>query len=78
LARTISVVKWESEQDVENAVRDIRGEMEQQGGLTKEMERAMQHSLLVADPGLANHFLRAVRRQVPDAMRYFEERGGGA
>ncbi|NLA32164.1 MAG: hypothetical protein GX880_10170, partial [Methanomicrobiales archaeon] len=54
MARTISVVKWESEQDVENAVRDIRGEMERQGGLTKETERAMQHSLLVADPGLAN------------------------
>ncbi|MFA5612917.1 MAG: hypothetical protein WC993_00415 [Methanoculleus sp.] len=78
MARTISVVKWESEQDVENAVRDIRGEMERQGGLTKETERAMQHSLLVADPGLANHFLRTVREQVPDAMHYFQERGGGA
>ncbi|NLZ30344.1 MAG: hypothetical protein GX885_06350 [Methanomicrobiales archaeon] len=78
MARTISVVKWESEQDVDNAVRDIKGEVERQGGLTKDTERAMQHSFLVADPDLANHFLRMIRERVPDAMRYFEERGGGA
>ncbi|MFY9194965.1 MAG: hypothetical protein WAN99_06275 [Methanoculleus sp.] len=78
MARTISVVKWESEQDVDNAVGDIQGEMERLGGLTKDTERAMQHSFLVADPDLANHFLRRVKENVPDAMRYFEERGGGA
>ena len=43
MARTISVVKWESEQDVDNAVGDIKGEMERLGGLTKDTERAMQH-----------------------------------
>jgi hypothetical protein len=52
--------------------------MERLGGLTKDTERAMQHSLLVADPDLANHFLRRVKENAPDAMRYFEERGGGA
>ncbi len=78
MARTISVVKWESEQDVDNAVRDIKGEIERQGGLTKDTERAMQHSLLVADPGIANYFLREVKRLAPDAMHYFQESGGGA
>ncbi|MCK8518356.1 hypothetical protein [Methanoculleus sp. 7T] len=78
MARTISVLKWESEQDVDNAVRDIRSEMERRGGLTKETERAMQHSFLVADPDLTNYFLRTVREQVPEALRYFQERGGGA
>ena len=78
MARTISVVKWESEQDVDNAVGDIKCEMERLGGLTKDTERAMQDSLLVADPDLANHFLRRVKENAPDAMRYFEERGGGA
>ena len=78
MARSISVVKWESEQDVDNAVGDIKGEMERLGGLSKDTERAMQHSLLVADPDLANHFLRMVKENAPDAMRYFEERGGGA
>ncbi|CCJ35030.1 hypothetical protein KH990_03500 [Methanoculleus bourgensis] len=78
MARTISVLKWESEQDVDNAVRDIRGEMERQGGLTKDTERAMQHSLQVADPDLANYFLREVRKQTPDALHYFQEYGGGA
>lgn len=77
MAQTISVQKWESEQEVENAVHDIRAEMSQQGGLTKETERAMQHSLRVADPDLANHFLRRVREQIPDALHYFEEQGGG-
>ena len=38
----------------------------------------MQHSFLVADPDLTNYFLRTVRAQVPEALRYFEERGGGA
>jgi hypothetical protein len=78
MARTISVVKWESEQEVENAVHDIKAEMDQKGGLDKDTERAMQHSFLVADPDLANHFLRRVREYVPDALHYFEERGGGA
>ncbi|MDD3934105.1 MAG: hypothetical protein PHP55_09605 [Methanoculleus sp.] len=78
MARTISVLKWENEDEVENAVHDIWAEMDEKGGLTKETERAMQHSLLAADPDLANHFLRRVREQVPDALHYFEERGGGA
>ena len=78
MARTISVLKWESEQDVDNAIRDIRAEMDQKGGLTKDTERAMQHSFQVADPDLMNYFLRTVREQVPGALRYFEERGGGA
>ncbi len=78
MARTISVLKWESEQDVDNAIHDIMAEMDQKGGLTKDTERAMQHSLMVADPDLTNYFLRTVRKQAPDAMHYFEERGGGA
>lgn len=78
MARTISVLKWESEQDVDNAVHDIRAEMSERGGLTKETERAMQHSFRVADPDLTNYFLRTVRELVPDALHYFEERGGGA
>ena len=78
MARTISVLKWESEQDVDNAIRDIRAEMDQKGGLTRDTERAMQHSFQVADPDLMNYFLRTVREQVPGALHYFEERGGGA
>ena len=78
MARTISVLKWESEQDVDNAVHDMRAEIDERGGLTKDTERAMQHSFLVADPDLTNYFLRPVRAPVPEALRYFEERGGGA
>lgn len=78
MARTITVLKWENKQDVDNAIHDIMAEMDQKGGLTKDTERAMQHSLLVADPDLTNYFLRTVREQVPDALRYFEERGGGS
>ena len=77
MARTISVLKWESEEEVENAVHDIKAEMDQRGELTRDMERAMQHSLLVADSDLTNHFLRRIREQVPDALHYFEEEGGG-
>ncbi len=78
MARTISVLKWESEQEVENAVHDIKAEMDQRGELTKDTERAMQHSLRIADPDLTNHFLQRIREQVPDALHYFEEAGGGA
>ncbi|MCM2465235.1 hypothetical protein [Methanoculleus oceani] len=78
MARTISVLKWESEEEVENAVHDIKTEMDQRGELTKETERAMQHSLRIADPDLTNHFLQRVRQQVPEALHYFEEAGGGA
>jgi membrane-bound lytic murein transglycosylase MltF len=78
MARTISVLKWENKEDVDNAVHDIFAEMSERGGLTKDTERTMQHSLLVADPDLTNYFLRTVMEQVPDAMHYFEERGGGA
>lgn len=78
MARTISVLKWESEAEVENAVHDIRAEMDRAGGLSKETERAMQHSFWVADPDLANHFLKRIREQVPEALHYFEEEGGGA
>ncbi|MDN7011985.1 hypothetical protein FGW20_02775 [Methanoculleus sp. FWC-SCC3] len=78
MARTISVLKWENEAEVENAVHDIRAEIGERGGLTKDTERAMQHSFLVADPDLANHFLRLIREQVPGALHYFEEEGGGA
>ena len=78
MARTISVLKWESEAEVENAVHDIKAEMDRQGALTKDTERAMQHSLLVAHPDLANHFLQRIREQVPGALHYFEEEGGGA
>jgi membrane-bound lytic murein transglycosylase MltF len=78
LARTISVLKWESKEEVENAVHEIKAEMDQKGGLEKDMEREMQHSLRIADPDLANHFLKLVREQVPEAMHYFEEYGGGA
>ncbi len=78
MARTISVLKWESEEEVENAVHDIKAEMDQRGELTKETERAMQHSLRIADPDLTNHFLQRVREQVPEALHYFEEAGGGA
>jgi len=75
---TISVLKWETEEEVDNAVHDIKAEIDREGGLTKDTERAMQHSFLVADPDLTNYFLRTVREQVPEALRYFEERGGGA
>lgn len=78
MARTISVVKWESRLDADNAIREIKGEMDRLGGLTKDTERAMQHSLLVADPDLATHFLRTIREQVPEALHYFEESGGGS
>ncbi|MFA7561912.1 MAG: hypothetical protein WCY70_00570 [Methanoculleus sp.] len=78
MARTISVLKWESEQDVDNAIHAIKAEIDEQGGLTQDTERAMQHSFLVADPVLTNYFLRVIREQVPEALRYFEERGGGA
>lgn len=78
MARTISVLKWESEAEVENAVHDIKAEMDRGGGLSKDTERAMQHSFLVADAGLADHFLRRVREYVPEALHYFEELGGGA
>lgn len=78
MARTISVLKWESKGEVENAVHDIKAEMDQKGGLDKDTERAMQHSLRVADPDLANHFLQRIREQVPEALHYFEEHGGGA
>lgn len=77
MARTISVLKWETEEEVENAVHDIKAEMDERGGLTKDTERAMQHSLLVADPDLTEHFLKRVRKEVPDALHYFEEAGGG-
>lgn len=77
MARTISVLKWESKQEVENAVHDIKAEMDRTGGLSKETERAMQHSLLVAEPDLANYFLKRVREYIPDALHYFEEEGGG-
>ncbi|MDV2481207.1 hypothetical protein F8E02_04130 [Methanoculleus sp. Wushi-C6] len=77
MARTISVLKWESEAEVEDAVHEIKTEMDQTGGLSKSTERAMQHSLMVADAGLADHFLRRVREYVPEAMHYFEEQGGG-
>lgn len=77
MARTISVLKWESEEEVENAVHDIKAEMDRQGSLDRETERAMQHSLLVADPDLTEHFLKRVRKEVPDALHYFEEAGGG-
>jgi len=77
MARTIPVLKWESEAEVENAVHDIKAEMDREGGLTKDTERAMQHSFWVADPDLANHFLRLIREQVPEALHYFEEAGGG-
>ena len=77
MARTISVLKWESEQEVENAVHDIKAEIDQRGELSKDTERAMQHSLLVADSNLTNHFLRQIREQIPDALHYFEEEGGG-
>ena len=76
MARTISVLKWESKQDIDNAVRDIRAEMEQQGELTRDTEQGMRHSLRVADHDLANYFLRAVREQVPEALHYFQEYGG--
>ena len=75
---TISVVKWETEEEVDNAVHEIKAEIDRGGGLTSETERAMQHSFLVADPDLTNYFLRMIREQVPAALRYFEERGGGA
>lgn len=75
---TISVLKWETEEEVDNAVHDIKAEIDREGGLTKDTERAMQHSFLVADPDLTNYFLRTVREQVPEALHYFEERGGGA
>jgi membrane-bound lytic murein transglycosylase MltF len=78
MARTISVTKWENEDDVDNAVHDIMAEMEKKGGLDKDTERAMQHSLWVADPRLTDYFLRQIRTRVPDAMHYFEIRGGGA
>ncbi|HOI13026.1 MAG TPA: hypothetical protein PLG75_04175 [Methanoculleus sp.] len=78
MARTISVLKWETEEEVDNAVHDIKAEMDREGGLTKDTERAMQHSFLVADPDLTNYFLRLIREQVPEALHYFEERGGGA
>ncbi|PKL63409.1 MAG: hypothetical protein CVV31_01025 [Methanomicrobiales archaeon HGW-Methanomicrobiales-2] len=78
MARTISVLKWETEEEVENAVHDIKAEMDERGGLTKDTERAMQHSLLVADPDLTSRFLQRIREQVPDALHYFEEAGGGA
>ena len=78
MARTISVVKWETEEEVDNAVHEIKAEIDRGGGLTSETERAMQHSFLVADPDLTNYFLRTIREQVPEALRYFEERGGGA
>ncbi|NLA99828.1 MAG: hypothetical protein GX837_02505 [Methanomicrobiales archaeon] len=78
MARTISVLKWESEQDVDNAINTIRAEIDERGGLTQDTERAMQHSFLVADPVLTNYFLRMIREQVPEALHYFEERGGGA
>ncbi|MDK2915700.1 MAG: hypothetical protein PWR25_257 [Euryarchaeota archaeon] len=78
MARTISVLKWESKQDVDDAVHVIKEEIDERGGLTKDTERAMQHSFLVADPDLTNYFLRTIREQVPEALRYFEERGGGA
>ena len=78
MARTISVLKGESKPEVENAVHDIKAEMDREGGLSKETERAMQHSLMVADPDLTNYFLRTVMTQVPDAMHYCEARGGGA
>lgn len=78
MARTISVLKWESEQDVDNAIKAIKVEIDERGGLTQDTERAMQHSFLVADPVLTNYFLRVIREQVPEALRYFEERGGGA
>ncbi len=78
MARTISVTKWESEADVDSAVHDIMAEMEERGGLTKETERAMQHSLRIADARITDYFLREVRRRVPDALHYFEEHGGGA
>jgi len=77
MARTISVLKWESEAEVENAVRDIKAEMDREGGLDKETERAMQHSLRIADPDLTDHFLKRVKEQVPEALHYFEEHGGG-
>lgn len=78
MARTISVLKWETREEVENAVHAIKAEMDQRGGLGKDTERAMQHSLLVADSDLTNHFLRQIREQVPNALHYFEEAGGGA
>ena len=78
MARTISVLKWESKMEVENAVHDIKAEMDRDGGLSKETERAMQHSLMVADPELTEHFLKQVREHAPDAMHYFEEHGGGS
>ncbi len=78
MARTITVTKWESEQDVDNAVHTIRAEMAERGGLSQETERAMQHSLRFADAHLADYFLREVRRDAPDAMHYFEEHGGGS
>lgn len=78
MARTISVLKWEGEGDVEHAVHDIKAEMDREGGLSKDTERAMQHSLQVADPDLTRHFLKQVREHVPDALHYFEEEGGGA
>lgn len=78
MAQTISVLKWESEMEVENAVHDIKAEMDRDGGLSKETERAMQHSLMVADPDLTEHFLKQVREHAPEAMHYFEEAGGGS
>ncbi len=78
MARTISVLKWESEAEVEDAVHRIKEEMDRSGGLDKDTERAMQHSFLVADADLADHFLRRVREYVPEAMHYFQEHGGGA
>ncbi|MDD2472445.1 MULTISPECIES: hypothetical protein [unclassified Methanoculleus] len=77
MAQTISVLKWENEADVENAVHDIRAEMDRQGALSRETEQAMQHSLRVADARLTNRFLTRVREQAPDALHYFEEQGGG-
>ncbi|RXE56909.1 hypothetical protein ABH15_01810 [Methanoculleus taiwanensis] len=78
MARTITVTKWESEQDVDNAVHTIRSEMAGGRGLSQETERAMQQSLRIADAHLTDSFLRAIREHIPEAMHYFEEHGGGS
>ncbi|MDN7024740.1 hypothetical protein FGU65_07550 [Methanoculleus sp. FWC-SCC1] len=78
MARTITVTRWENEQDVDNAVHTIRAEMAGGRGLSQETEREMQHSLRIADAHLTDMFLREVRNHVPEAMHYFEEHGGGS
>ena len=69
------MVKWESEQDVENAVRDIRGEMERQGPYKRD-ERAMRIRSR-AVPALQTTSANG-QGAGSDAMHYFQERGGGA